>query len=232
MVISGISAVGTAVVNTIAASNLTLTTASSGGNITADGGSAVTARGVCWATTAYPVATGSHTTNGSGTGSFTSSITGLSPTTFYHVRAYATTANGTFYGDDLTFTSLGVISVTTAPPSGITQTYALSGGTAVTDGGYAITARGVCFGTSADPLITGSHTTNGTGAGTFTSSVTGIIAGTLYHVRAYVSSATNTYYGNDITFSALCASSGVFTENFENSVFPPSCWGLNAVSGS
>lgn len=97
---------GGAVLTTTAASAITLTTASSGGNITSDGGSPVTARGVCWATTANPLVTGNHTTDGSGTGTFVSSITGLSANTTYHVRAYATNANGTFYGEDLTFTTL------------------------------------------------------------------------------------------------------------------------------
>lgn len=92
-------------VTTTAATSITMNTATSGGNVISDGGSPITARGVCWATTANPVATGLHTTNGTGTGTFTSSITGLSSNTSYHVRAYATNANGTYYGDDLTFTT-------------------------------------------------------------------------------------------------------------------------------
>jgi len=97
---------GAASVTTTAASAITTNSATSGGNVTTDGGSAVTARGVCWATTANPIVTGNHTTDGSGTGVFISSITGLSAVTAYHVRAYATNSNGTFYGDDLQFTTL------------------------------------------------------------------------------------------------------------------------------
>ena len=97
---------GGAVVTTTAVTGITLTGAASGGNVTADGGSSVTARGVCWATTANPVATGNHTTDGAGLGSFTSTISGLSANTTYHVRAYATNANGTFYGADVAFTTL------------------------------------------------------------------------------------------------------------------------------
>ncbi|MBI5220184.1 MAG: PKD domain-containing protein [Bacteroidia bacterium] len=92
-------------VTTTAASGIGSTTATSGGNVTADGGATVTARGVCWATTANPVATGNHTTNGTGTGTFTSSLTGLTPGTLYHIRAYATNSAGTAYGSDLTFTT-------------------------------------------------------------------------------------------------------------------------------
>ena len=73
-----------------------------------DGGSAVTARGVCWSTSANPnTSTGdSCTSDGTGTGSFTSSITGLLSETLYHVRAYATNGEGTSYGNDVAFTTL------------------------------------------------------------------------------------------------------------------------------
>ena len=97
---------GAASVTTTAASAITPNSATSGGNVITDGGSPVTARGVCWATTANPTISGSYTTDGSGTGVFISSITGLSPVTTYHIRAYATNSNGTFYGDDLQFTTL------------------------------------------------------------------------------------------------------------------------------
>ena len=91
------------VVTTDAVSAIASATATSGGNVTADGGSTVTARGVCWSTSSNPVAGGSHTTNGTGTGTFTSSITGVSAGTTYYVRAYATNAMGTSYGDQVSF---------------------------------------------------------------------------------------------------------------------------------
>jgi len=97
---------GGAVVTTTAISGITLTGAGSGGNVISDGGAVVTVRGVCWGTTANPVATGNHTTDGSGLGIFSSAIGGLTSNTTYHVRAYATNANGTFYGDDIVFTTL------------------------------------------------------------------------------------------------------------------------------
>ncbi len=93
-------------------SNVTATTASGGGNVTSDGGAAVTARGVCWSTTASPTTADSHTSDGTGTGSFASSLTGLAQATAYHVRAYATNAVGTSYGADLTFSTDAILSVT------------------------------------------------------------------------------------------------------------------------
>jgi hypothetical protein len=83
-------------------------TASSGGNVTSDGGGAVTARGVCWSTSQNPTIANSKTTDGSGTGTFTSSITGLSPSTTYYVRAYATNSGGTGYGAQVSFTTTAI----------------------------------------------------------------------------------------------------------------------------
>ncbi len=65
----------------------------------------VAARGVCWATTANPTIADSRTSDGGGTGPFVSSLTGLTPSTLYHYRAYATNTAGTAYGGDLTFTT-------------------------------------------------------------------------------------------------------------------------------
>lgn len=93
---------------TTAASSITAFTASCGGNVTADGGAAVTARGVCWSTTTSPLVSGNHTTDASDTGSFTSSITGLTSATLYYVRAYATNSKGTSYGTQVSFMTAAV----------------------------------------------------------------------------------------------------------------------------
>jgi hypothetical protein len=74
-----------------------------GGNVTSDGGATVTARGVCWGTSANPTILGSHTNNGTGTGSFTSLMTSLDTTSTWHYRAYATNSAGTSYGGDSSF---------------------------------------------------------------------------------------------------------------------------------
>jgi len=99
-------------VTTAAISAVTSTSATSGGNVTADGGAMVSARGVCWSTSSNPTTADSCTSNGTGSGLFTSSITGLDQATTYHVRAYATNSAGTAYGDEQTFTSKALLSVT------------------------------------------------------------------------------------------------------------------------
>lgn len=89
------------------------TTANSGGNITSDGGASVTARGVVWSTSQNPtVALSTKTTDGTGTGAFTSNITGLSPNTQYYIRAYATNSAGTAYGNEISFTTMPTIGQT------------------------------------------------------------------------------------------------------------------------
>ena len=106
--------------STSAVSNLGTTTATSGGNVSADGGSTVTARGVVWSTNPTPVVSlTSKTSNGTGTGTFSSSLTSLSPNTTYYVRAYATNSAGTAYGNEISFktNSSSTLSVT---PSVIT----------------------------------------------------------------------------------------------------------------
>jgi hypothetical protein len=191
---------------TTAITGISQTAATSGGNVTSIGGSAVTARGVCWSTTASPVVTGSHTSDGSGVGSFVSNIAGLTAGTLYHVRAYATNTAGTAYGSELTFTTLTVIvppTETSTPVTAITETTATSGGNVTSDNGAAVTARGVCWSTSTSPVITGSHTSDGTGTGVFASSITGLTAGTLYYVRAYATNSAGTSYGNQVSFTTL-----------------------------
>ena len=119
-------------VTTTAVSDITATTATSGGNITSDGGAEITARGVCWSTSANPTTANSKTTEDTGTGSFTSSITGLTLNTKYYVKAYAMNSVGTSYGDEVTFTTLNVGSLTiTLYPQGALE----AGGKWNVDGG-------------------------------------------------------------------------------------------------
>ena len=81
-----------------------LSTALGGGNVTSDGGSAITARGVCWSTTINPTILNSKTSDGTSLGSFTSTITDLTNGVTYHIRAYATNCKGTGYGSDIPYT--------------------------------------------------------------------------------------------------------------------------------
>jgi len=90
-------------VNISSIDNITGTTADCDCEVTYEGWRRVTARGVCWSTSENPTTSNSKTTNGTGLGTYTSNITGLSPNTTYYVRAYATNAEGTAYGDQRSF---------------------------------------------------------------------------------------------------------------------------------
>jgi hypothetical protein len=190
------------VVTTSAATEITYTTAKSGGEVTSDGGSPVTSKGICWSTSENPMVSDNHTTNGTGTGAFISNMTGLTNGTTYHIRAYATNSVGTAYGEEVTFStvSIGMAQLSTTAMSGITETAAVSGGNIINNGGSAVSARGVCWSTSPNPTTADLRTSNGSGSGTFTSNITGLTGGTVYHVRAYATNGAGTSYGEDITF--------------------------------
>jgi len=126
-------------------------------------------------------------------------ITGLIPGTTYHFSLVATNGDGSTSGNDLTFIP-GQAEVSTSAITGITATTATGGGTVTADGGSTVT-RGVCWSMAANPTVLNSLTTNSTGMGPFTSSITGLIPATLYHVRAYATNAAGTSYGNDVSFT-------------------------------
>jgi hypothetical protein len=168
---------------TASATGITTTTATSGGNITAEGTSAVTARGVCWGTATAPtVALATKTADGAGIGSFTSNITGLSSGVKYYVRAYATNSAGTAYGNEISFISPAVPILSTLTLTSFTSTTVSTTCSVSIDGEGVVNSRGVCWSTSANPTIESSKTSDGSDMGSFTSSITGLIANRTYYV--------------------------------------------------
>lgn len=101
--------------------------------------------------------------------------------------------------------------VTTTVLSSITNTTATGGGEVTADGGAVVTARGVCWSTSPNPVVTGNHTTDGTGLGSFASALTGLTANTTYYVRAYATNSVGTAYGNEISFTTSATTGGLPT---------------------
>ncbi len=184
--------------------NITESSAATGGEISSDGGSAVTARGVCWNTDKIPTTSDKKTTDGNGLGSFTSSITGLTAGGTYYVRAYATNAVGTAYSSQVTFSALSTVPIlTTTSLSDVATTSAKTGGNIVADGGSAISARGVCWGTTSNPTTANNITTDGTGNGLFVSSISGLAVNTLYYIRAYATNSKGTTYGEQIVLKTF-----------------------------
>ncbi len=195
--------VGLSSVNTDIASSITATTATSGGNVISDGGSTISERGICWSLVASPtIADGKLTSLGT-TGVFVSNLSGLIPASLYHVRAYSTNANGTAYGNEITFTTVaGLPLVSTAAITSVGSTSATSGGNVSSDGGVTITARGICWGTTVNPTTADSKITDATTTtGTFVGNLSGLNLATTYHVRAYATNSFGTTYGDDLTFT-------------------------------
>jgi formylglycine-generating enzyme required for sulfatase activity len=192
-------------VTTTAITNPTANSATGGGNVTSQGSASVTSRGVCWSTSQNPTTANNKTSDGTGTGTFTSSITSLSSSTPYYVRAYATNTAGTSYGSQVTFTTSAGTgtppTVTTAAITGPTSNSASGGGNVTSGGSSSVTVRGVCWSISQNPTIADSKTSDGTGTGTFASSITGLSPSTPYYVRAYATNSAGTSYGSQMTFT-------------------------------
>ncbi|NTW31335.1 MAG: hypothetical protein HGB12_01650 [Bacteroidetes bacterium] len=215
------------VLSTTMATSITLSTATSGGNITNGGGANITDRGICWGTALNPtIALITKTTDGSGMGTFTSSITGLTGGTLYHVRAYAINSVGIAYGTDRTFNTQSVPTVITTAVTSITGGSAASGGNITNNGSAVASARGVCWSTSTNPTTADSKTTNGTSSGVFTSSLTGLIGNTTYYVKAYGTSTVGTGYGSQVSFTTSAATLATITTTTLSSTV-----GTTATSG-
>ncbi len=188
-------------VTTDTISNITDTEARGGGNVTDDGNSPVTLRGICWNTSPNPTTNDNLSGEENGLGTFTCDITGLTLGTTYYVRAFAINSLGTAYGNEVSFTTLGLPTVTTNAISGVTPTGAISGGNVTSDGNSPVTARGICWNTSPNPTLADNVTNNGSGLGSFTSNISGLTPSTTYYVRAYATNSVGTAYGNAISFT-------------------------------
>ena len=187
-------------VSPVQITDVTQTTAKATANVT--NGNNVTERGVCWSTSHNPTINNSHASSGSGSGTFSVNLTGLTPGTTYFVRAYAIYSAGVVYSSEVSFTTLGVTipTVTTSQVTNITQTSATGGGEVTSDGGATVTERGICWSMSPDPTVSGLHQSNGNGLGTFIVEMSNLTSDTTYYVRAYAKNSVGVAYGNEVHF--------------------------------
>jgi hypothetical protein len=133
---------------------------------------------------------------------FTDSALSLGSSYTYRVYAYNTVGASLTYTNEVTITTIGVPVLTTLPITDTTAKTALSGGLVSTDGGSPISVRGVVWGTASNPTIAlSSKTTDGTGTGSFSSKITGLMANTKYYARAYATNNAGTSYGNELSFT-------------------------------
>ena len=181
------------------------TTVTLNGSVVYIGGAPVAAKGFCYDTVMHPTVGSATVSCGSGSGSFSANLLNLTSGTTYYVRAYATNLWGTNYGEELSFTTLVEYapSVEILPASEISYTSFTCGGDVTDSGTYAVTARGFCWSTEPDPVMTGEHLHVGNGAGTFSATLADIQPETTYYVRAYAVNAVGVTYSTPITVTTL-----------------------------
>ena len=205
-------------VTTAEPTEITANSAVSGGSITSNDGNYVFVleKGICWATHPNPMVMNDFfTQNGNGPDDFTTEMTDLAPNTMYYVRAYAVTLDGTTYSEELSFTTRdGIPEVSTNVVTNIIGNRAICGGTVIDNGGLDVSARGVCWSLSSNPIISDNHTIDGDSLGDFTSNITGLIPNTTYYVRAYASTSQGTGYGEEVSFTTLDIPAGAMNSLF------------------
>lgn len=224
-------------VTTQATTAIDKTTATGNGNVTSLGTPAATQYGHCWATFPNPTTSNSKAEKGvpAATGAYTSAMTGLLVNTFYYVRAYITNLVGTFYGAEVQFTTLAdVPAVTTKLVSYIAALSALGNGSIDNNGGSPVTQHGVCWSVNANPTTADSKTEDGATSviGSFSSNMlTGLVAATLYHVRAYATNSTGAGYGADVTFTTLAIGAPTVATDAITNIQSTNATGNGAIIG-
>ncbi len=165
-----------------------------------------TEKGVCYYTTPIPTIDNNKVIFSAENtiATFSVKVGGLAYATKYYARAYATNANGTIYGEEITFTTLPVLPIiTTAVITAITGNSSTAGGNVTVGGGADVTARGICFGTNHNPGLSDNKTSDGKGTGAFVSTLTKLKGNSVYYVRAYATNSAGTGFGHEVSFTTL-----------------------------
>src|SRR5664280_2153296 len=190
------------VIATASVSDITGTAAVSGGEISSEGSSTIISRGVCWSKETGPTLANNKTVDGTGSGSFSSDLTGLDGATGYYVRAYASNSTGIGYGMEIEFNTAG------RPPSAIGMTATNIGATTVTLNGsvtanFLLTKVTFEYGTTAnygDSLTASQSQVKGGTASVVNADIKGLISATIYHFRVKAVNSLGTTYSDDTTF--------------------------------
>jgi hypothetical protein len=246
---TGTNATFAPTVSTAAITYLQTNAAVSGGDVTSDGGSTIMARGIVWDVASNPtIALTTKTSESGTTGAFSSNISSILPNTLYYVRAYATNANGTSYGSEVSFTTLR--EAPTVQASAITFSAAtstsLSFNWTVGDGGQ----RVVILNTS-NSFTNPVDGTNPTASNTYVSgeqvvyngsgnsvTVYGLNPGTTYWARVYEFNNfdTNTKYlttpGVDNPLSQATLAASCLSEGFAAGTTAPTNWTFTSIGGT
>lgn len=206
----------TEAVTTVEILNIAKNTATVNSKLNTLNGSTLVQRGVCYATTSNPTTSSYKQIDNTGNdiGSFSITLLNLKADTKYFVRAFATTAQGTAYGKELSFTTLKptLASITTIPINNITASSAYSGGNITDNGGATVTERGIVFSSvNTVPTLSDTKRTSGSGSGSYSLQINGLSSGQQYYVRAYAITTAGVSYGNVVSFRTLSIPQNVLT---------------------
>jgi len=229
------------VIITRAADSITISSVVSGGIISTRGTMKITQKGLCWSVSPSPTLKNSKVFCGSGSGNFTSKIIGLQPNTKYNIRAFATNSVDTAYGDNINIKTSAATkpTVTTVSVSNITPTSAKSGGKIISDGGFPILQKGICYSTTPTYLFSNIYTTTTNdinGTANYSSSMTSLTPYTTYFVRAYATNSAGISYGDTISFRPSIGvptlTSPSIGFNYFSALNPPLYFNWNSVIGA
>ena len=193
------------------------------GAATKDGGKTITERGFCYSLKSTPTTKDSKVSVGTGIGTFTKTIEKLNFATTYYVRAYATNANGTAYGEEKSFKTLAVLpNLEKSSISNIDSISATLSGKVISDGGSTITERGFCYSENGVPNVNSSKISLGNGVGSFTIDIKNLKWTTRYYVRAYAINEIGIQYGDLTNFFTKCDCEkkyGTFIDTRDNHIY-------------
>jgi hypothetical protein len=203
---------GKPTVITVAVTEITANSAVCGGNVVDEGESSVSERGICWNTHPEPTINDPHGNSGTGPGSYSVNMDGLTSGVTCYVRAYAKNSFGIAYGDTVSFIPTdGLPVVETTDVTNITSNSAVCGGNVREEGASSVIRRGVCWSRNHNPTTQDHDVPNGTGLGEFSCNITGLSSHTDYYVRAYATNAVGTAYGTEKTIPTLQGKPSVTT---------------------
>jgi len=189
------------------------------GNIVSDGGEELTSYGFVYGTNENPDSDDVKLEVGIKTlGKFDIDITNLTPSTTYHIRAYATNIIGTSYGENISFTTTdGLPKVITSDIESIVKNGALLKGKIENNGGDELISYGFAISKDVNPTINESfYELGATIQGVFKKTATNLIADTKYYIKAYATNKNGTAYGGELSFTTLDGLPKVTTDGIAN----------------
>lgn len=184
---------------------ITQSSASTGGTITGVSASAITERGVVWGTSSGPTISSSRTSDGAGIGTFKSTLAGLQTNSAFFVRAYVKKGSEVVYGNEIGFSttvnSTPVVKTTAATK--ISHRSFTTGGYLFSGGGSTIKSYGICWNTAPNPVITDNSLVGSSTEFKYELSLTGLLPNTVYYVRAWATNELGLGYGDEIEVRTL-----------------------------